>query len=158
MHWIQWIFIDFGWLRIKGWLRELTVENDRGWEESNSSGKKRRDRAKNLGHFAGVELRWSATARWSHHGRKRAPESRELREEKASGAGSGRKSFLKTLHGRTKQSTVPVRCTPDSAQKKRRSVRANRCTGQCTVQCLVHTGLSGEPQQRGFLKIFKFSI
>jgi hypothetical protein len=28
------------------------------------------------------------------------------------------KNFLKTEYGRTGQSTVPVRCTPDSAQKK----------------------------------------
>jgi hypothetical protein len=69
------------------------------------------------------------------------------------------KDFLKTDYGRTGQSTVPVRCTPpDSAQENGICVRGYRCTGQCTVQCPVHTGLSGEPRQREILKFFKFSI
>jgi hypothetical protein len=53
--------------------------------------------------------------------------------EMSPGRGLGRgKIFLKTLHGRTRQSTVPVRCTPDSAEQER--IRApSRCTGQCTV-------------------------
>jgi hypothetical protein len=33
-----------------------------------------------------------------------------------SAPGSGEERFLKTEYGRTGQSTVPVRCTPDSAQ------------------------------------------
>jgi hypothetical protein len=37
-------------------------------------------------------------------------------EEMSLGSGSGREGFLKTEYGRTGQSTVSVRCTPDSAQ------------------------------------------
>jgi hypothetical protein len=37
-------------------------------------------------------------------------------EKTEPGLGSGREKFLKTEYGRTGQSTVPVRCTPDSAQ------------------------------------------
>jgi hypothetical protein len=39
----------------------------------------------------------------------------QKRSRLASGASRG-KDFLKTSYGRTRQSTVPVRCTPDSAQ------------------------------------------
>jgi hypothetical protein len=37
-------------------------------------------------------------------------------EEMSLGSARAEKSFLKTEYGRTGQSTVPVRCTPDSAQ------------------------------------------
>jgi hypothetical protein len=66
--------------------------------------------------------------------------------------------FFKMRYGRTGQSTVPVRCTPDSAQENRFIARDCRCTGHCTVQCPVHTGLSGEPRQRRVWKILNFSI
>jgi hypothetical protein len=77
-----------------------------------------------------------------------SPESRQTdsRTEKkflASGAGRG-KDFLKTGYGRTGQSTVPVRCTPDSAQEKMRSARAAvgapdiaQCIVLCTPDCPV---------------------
>jgi hypothetical protein len=94
----------------------------------------------------------------------------ENREVESAGLGRERgKVFLKTGYGRTGQSTVPVRCTPDSAQKLSGqppdsaqengvSARGSRCTGHCTVQCPVHTGLSGEPRQRENLNFLKFSI
>jgi hypothetical protein len=82
------------------------------------------------------------------------PESRKRAWPRA----RARKSFLKTGYGRTGQSTVPVRCTPDSAQENRFLARGCRCTGHCTVQCPVHTGLSGEPRQREVLKFLNFSI
>jgi heterodisulfide reductase subunit C len=75
-----------------------------------------------------------------------------------SGSVSGWRSFFKTRYGRTGQSTVPVRCTPDSAQEKEVLRACGRCTGQCTVQCPVHTELSGEPRQREILQFLKFSI
>jgi hypothetical protein len=66
------------------------TEDEREREEGSSPGK-RRDQAKSLGHFTGAEhgdrRRQGEIAR----GRKRAPESRELREENASGTGSRRK-------------------------------------------------------------------
>jgi hypothetical protein len=71
---------------------------------------------------------------------------------------AGWRPFFKTRHGRTGQSTVPVRCTPDSAQENWILARGCRCTGHCTVQCPVHTGLSGEPRKRGVWKILNFSI
>jgi hypothetical protein len=63
--------------------------------------------------------------------RSRSPE-RERRaaedREKCSGLGLGQgRIFLKTSYGRTGQSTVPVRCTPDSAQ----------CSVRCTPDCPV---------------------
>jgi hypothetical protein len=47
---------------------------------------------------------------------------------------------------------------PDSAQENRFIARGCRCTGHCTVQCPMHTGLSGEPRQRRVWKILNFSI
>jgi hypothetical protein len=41
---------------------------------------------------------------------------RTERKGVASGSARARGRFLKTRYGRTGQSTVPVRCTPDSAQ------------------------------------------
>jgi hypothetical protein len=38
-------------------------------------------------------------------------------KKRASGSVSGWRPFFKTRYGHTGQSTVPVRCTPDSAQK-----------------------------------------
>jgi hypothetical protein len=75
-----------------------------------------------------------------------------------SGSVSGWRPFFKTRYGRIGQSTVPVWCTPDNAQEKEFLRARGRCTEQCTVQCPVHTGLSGEPRQRENLKFFKFSI
>jgi hypothetical protein len=43
-------------------------------------------------------------------------EQRAQRKKRASGSVSGWRPFFKTRYGRTGQSTVPVRCTPDSAQ------------------------------------------
>jgi hypothetical protein len=85
-------------------------------------------------------------------------EQRAQREKRASGSVSGWRPFFKTRYGRTGQSTVPVRCTPDSAQEKGILARGYRCTGHCTVQCPVHTGLSGEPRQRENLDFLNFSI
>jgi hypothetical protein len=42
--------------------------------------------------------------------------NRELERKAASGSASGWRRFFKTQYGRTGQSTVPVRCTPDRAQ------------------------------------------
>jgi hypothetical protein len=83
-------------------------------------------------------------------------EQRAQRKKNASGSVSGWRPFFKTRYGRTGQSTVPVRCTPDSAQYKGIIARGCRCTGHCTVQCPVHTGLSGEPRQRENLDFFEF--
>jgi hypothetical protein len=47
------------------------------------------------------------------------------------------KEFLKTEYGRTGQSTVPVRCTPDSAQEKEELARAR------PVHRTVHSVVSG---------------
>jgi hypothetical protein len=44
----------------------------------------------------------------------REPESREGNE--SLGLGLGLEAFFKTHYGRTGQSTVPVRCTPDRAR------------------------------------------
>jgi hypothetical protein len=62
--------------------------------------------------------------RWTQGGRRRRGEDRQRqrakadREEEPPGHGRERgKVFLKTGYGRTGQSTVPVRCTPDSAQE-----------------------------------------
>jgi hypothetical protein len=97
---------------------------------------------------------WVARARWSpvrggcrqgSGNRQRGKE--ELRKCSLPRARAG-KGFLKTEYGRTGQSTVPVRCTPDSAQEMEFLRARGRCTGQCTVQCPVHTGLSGESRQR----------
>ena len=46
----------------------------------------------------------------------RAERAREWRSSVASGSGAGWRPFFKMQHGRTGQFTVPVRCTPDSAQ------------------------------------------
>jgi hypothetical protein len=100
-------------------------------------------------------------------GRERGAENRE---KWLPGLGRERgKVFLETEYGCTGQSTVPVRCTPDNAQYLSGEppdnaqehgilARGCRCTGHCTVQCPVHTGLSGEPRQREVLKFLNFSI
>jgi hypothetical protein len=101
----------------------------------------------------------------------RGSSCRELRaqREKSLWLGLGLEAVFKTRYGHTGQSTVPVRCTPDSAQylsgepldsaqEKGYLARGCRCTGHCTVQCPVHTGLSGEPRQRENLNFLKFSI
>jgi hypothetical protein len=46
----------------------------------------------------------------------------------------------------TGQHTVAVRWSSTIADL----CAPSRCTGHCTVQCPVHTGLSGEPRQREF--------
>jgi hypothetical protein len=46
----------------------------------------------------------------------RAESQRVGRKQRASGSASGWRRFFKTQYGRTGQSTVPVRCTPDIAQ------------------------------------------
>jgi hypothetical protein len=86
----------------------------------------------------------------------RAREKRGKKETLARARARG--LFFKTRYGRTGQSTVPVRCTPDSAQENGICTRGCRCTGHCTVQCPVHTGLSGDPRQREILKFLNFSI
>jgi hypothetical protein len=101
-----------------------------------------------------------------------AGESRELEsgeETESLWLGSGWRRFFKTRYGRTGQSTVPVRCIPDSAQylsgeppdnaqENGICARGCRCTEHCTVQCPVHTGLSGYPRQKKILKFLNFSI
>jgi hypothetical protein len=47
---------------------------------------------------------------------RRAKRQRAEREKGASSSVSGWRSFFKTRYGRTGQSIVPVRCTPDSSQ------------------------------------------
>jgi hypothetical protein len=57
--------------------------------------------------------------RWGEGRRRREGDARdrELGSEKMSlWLGCGLEAFFKTRYGRTGQSTVPVRCTPDSAQ------------------------------------------
>jgi hypothetical protein len=98
---------------------------------------------------------WVAGARWlpvrglAGEGEGIAREAERSQRQRRSGwprARAEEKFFKKTEYGRTGQSTVPVRCTPDSAQENRFEARGCRCTGHCTVQCLVHTGLSGVPR------------
>jgi hypothetical protein len=50
---------------------------------------------------------WSLVSRGSHRGEP---------ERKGIAFGSGWRLFFKTCYGRTGQSTMPVRCTPNSAQ------------------------------------------
>jgi hypothetical protein len=65
-------------------------------------------------------------------------ESRRGQGRKLSQAsGSGREGFLKTEYGRTGQSTVPVRCTPDNAQEKRSS------SARQPVHRTLHSAVSG---------------
>jgi hypothetical protein len=63
----------------------------------------------------------------------------ELRtEKKVPGLGREQgKGILKTEYGRTRQSTVPVRCTPDSAQEKdfERAAAGAPDIAQCSVRC-----------------------
>jgi hypothetical protein len=70
----------------------------------------------------------------------------------------GAPDSLQCLSGahRTAHSSCPV--NHRTAHRKMDLARGCRCTGHCTVQCPVHTGLSGEPRQRGVWKILNFSI
>jgi hypothetical protein len=71
----------------------------------------------------------------------------------------GAPDSLQCLSGahRTAHSSCPVN---HRTAHRRNAVLARgcRCTGHCTVQCPVHTGLSGEPRQREDWKILNFSI
>jgi hypothetical protein len=71
----------------------------------------------------------------------RAPRSlieRTRAKKKCPGLGRGRrKDYLKTDYGRTRQSTVPVRCTQDSAHQNVDLRTRGWCTGQCTPDCPV---------------------
>jgi hypothetical protein len=61
----------------------------------------------------------------------------------ASGSGSGWRPFFKMRYERTGQSTVPVRCTPDSTQEKWIYARVAgapdiaHCSVRCTPECPV---------------------
>lgn len=147
----------------KGWKRGLHQ-----WHELREKGGKRERRGYTPEREARAQDRRRGTV---DTGREIGPpvKQRAQREKKASGSVAGWRRFFKTRYGRTGQSTVPVRCTPDSAQKlsgeppdsaqeKGFLARGCRCTGHCTVQCPVHTGLSGEPRQREDWKILNFSI
>jgi hypothetical protein len=99
--------------------------------------------------------------------RGRSPErritERELiaREKRSLAPGSGWRLFLKHIMGapdslqclsgahRTAHSSCPVNHL--TTHRRKGSARGGDwCIGQCTVQCPVHTGLSGEPRQREF--------
>jgi hypothetical protein len=71
----------------------------------------------------------------------------------------GAPDSLQCLSGahRTAHSRCPVNHRT-AHRKKGFLARGCRCTGHCTVQCPVHTGLSGEPRQRRVWKNLKFSI
>jgi hypothetical protein len=92
-----------------------------------------------------------------HTQRERNQRTEKRRESLGLGLGLGQKAFLKTHHGRTGQSTVPVWCTPDSAQEKV-DLRAR------PVHRTVHRAVSGAhrtvrwAQTEGILKFFNFSI
>jgi hypothetical protein len=68
----------------------------------------------------------------------------------------GTPDSLQCLSGahRTAHSSCPV--NHRTAHRRIGLARGCRCTGHCTVQCPVHTGLSGEPRQRGVWKILNF--
>jgi hypothetical protein len=71
----------------------------------------------------------------------------------------GAPDSLQCLSGahRTAHSSCPV--NHRTVHKKKDLERAAAvCTEHCTVQCPVHTGLSGEPRQREDLKYLNFSI
>ena len=75
-----------------------------------------------LGEVAGRSPEMEAAGeRWTSAGAGKSPETEveteRGQEKNASGpARSGWRQFFKTRDGHTGQSTVPVRCTPDSAQ------------------------------------------
>jgi hypothetical protein len=64
--------------------------------------------------------RWPPVAgdrrRGGRGNRQKNREQRELGEDERLWLGCGLEAIFKTRYGRTGQSTVPVRCTPDSAQ------------------------------------------
>jgi hypothetical protein len=104
----------------KGWKRGLHwLEKLREREKTEGEGATHRARA---GEEHWVEVAGArpesvdAGDQRGEGGRQRIREQRAQREKKASGSVAGWRRFFKTRYGRTEQSTVPVRCTPDSAQ------------------------------------------
>jgi hypothetical protein len=85
-------------------------ERDRG-SSPEGVGEEQRGADPSMEHLTGGR-RWRG-------GRERSSEiqrTERAAEKELPGLGLGRgKVFLKTHYGRTRQSTVPVRCTPDSA-------------------------------------------
>jgi hypothetical protein len=138
----------------KRWNRVLTVtqtesrERDRGREVLLTEEGRRGARGRRSTVGDGGRRWWEIAG----GGEGVARETEKTAGEMSLWLGLGLEAFFKTRYGRTGQSTVPVRCTPDSAQGKGFLARGCRCTGHCTVQCPVHTGLSGEPIQREFGK------
>jgi hypothetical protein len=83
--------------RSRGWLPERSEGLHRG--RSLELGRRREEGRRRGGEIA--------------RGAERMP---ELRRKEASPRARAGEGFLKTVYGRTGQSTVPVPCTPDSAQ------------------------------------------
>jgi hypothetical protein len=71
-------------------------------------------------------------------GNRQRQRDRQRAERKQAGLGREQgKGFLKTSYGHTGQSTVPVRCTPDSAQEREieRVTAGAPDIAQCSVRC-----------------------
>jgi hypothetical protein len=90
--------------------REKKGKRERGGFSPEREGDERRSRV-----TGGSPERRDGRRRGVENARNREP--RQGTEKEVPGLGRERgKDFLKTGYGRTGQSTVPVRCTPDSAQ------------------------------------------
>jgi hypothetical protein len=97
-------------------LESLTApetERERGKGRSRDCSPDRRAGEEHLVAGGSPPVRRSPERGFEH---KRAESQRAERKLRASGSASGRRRFFKTQYGRTRQSTVPVWCTPDSAQ------------------------------------------
>jgi hypothetical protein len=126
------------------WLRDFTTQNNRdGGKAIGSSLERERSRAQALEAIARAQRR-SPAARRGGEERQEQRADGELRPERAQARSRAREGFLKTSYGSTEQSTVPVWCTPDSAQQKRGSARAR------SVHRTVHSAVSVRaPRERG---------
>jgi hypothetical protein len=113
--------------------------------------------------------RAQAGARPSEHGRRRGEGRRRAegvaRDRESRGSGQRKntqpraragKGFLKTVYGRTGQSTVPVWCTPDSAQERgyTRAAAGAPDSAQCSVRCTPDCPVSPDRENFEIFQIF----
>jgi hypothetical protein len=142
MHRIHKIYIRI-WIEHKRWKEEELA----GQREETERGKQPLTRGRkrpSTGTGGRRSTAGDGGLRWGAEEITRREESqRAEREMWASGWVSGWRPFFKMHYGRTGQSTVPVRCTPDSAQEKEVLARAAgapdsaQCSVRCTPDCLV---------------------
>jgi hypothetical protein len=95
-------------------LVEKVVDRERGEEDQGCSPGRRAGTSRSNTTGARPPTREIVADEGGDHPERREPENRE--KEVASGSGSGWRLFFKTHYGRPGQSTVPIWCTPDSAQ------------------------------------------